>query len=275
MARPGERLTGELRRAALLDFAETVNVLQGRYITAEDVGITPDDLVVVNELCPHVLALPRDHGGSGDPSPWTALGVEVSIGVACERAYGTADLAGRSVAVMGLGHVGADLTRRLAADGASLLVTDVDPEREAIARELGARWVPPGEILFADVDVLAPCALGGILDHETVPRLTCRVIAGAANNQLADPSVDALLAERGILWAPDFVVNAGGIVNIAAELQPGGYDETRADREVRGIADTLRLIFDEAEADGRTPLQAAMALAERRIAEGREPAPAA
>ncbi len=274
IARPGERLTGDLRRAALLDFADTVNVLQGRYITAEDVGITPEDLVVVQEICPFVSALPRDRGGSGDPSPWTALGVQVSIHVACERALGSADMAGRSVAVMGLGHVGADLARRLAGEGASLVVTDVDPEREAIARELGARWVTPDEILFADVDVLAPCALGGILDHATVPRLKCRVVAGAANNQLADPSVDVLLAERGILWAPDFVVNAGGIVNIAVEMQPGGYDEARADADVRGIGDTLRLIFDEAQADSRTPLQAAMALAERRIAEGRSAAPA-
>jgi leucine dehydrogenase len=269
MAHPGERLTGELRRAALLDFADTVNVVDGRYITAEDVGITPDDLVVVSEVCPHVSALPREHGGSGDPSPWTALGVQVSIEVACERVFGTADLGERSVAVSGLGHVGADLARRLAAAGASLVVTDVDPDREAVARETGARWVAPHELLFADVDVLAPCALGGILDHETVPRLKAKVVAGAANNQLADPSIDLLLAEHGILWAPDFVVNAGGIVNIAVEMQPGGYDETRADRDVRGIADTVRLILDEAAADGRTPLQAAMALAERRIAEGR------
>jgi leucine dehydrogenase len=170
---------------------------------------------------------------------------------------------------MGLGHVGSDLTRRLAAHGARLVVTDVDPARRAIAEEVGAEWTSPDEILFADVDVLAPCALGGILDHESVPRLKCRVIAGAANNQLADASIDGLLAERGILWAPDFVVNAGGIVNIAVEFQPGGYDEARADRDVRGIADTVRLVLDEAQAAGATPLAAAMAIAQRRIAEGR------
>jgi leucine dehydrogenase len=269
VARPGDRMEGELRRAALLDFGDTVNALDGRYLTAEDVGITPDDLVVVNEVTPHVSALPRDRGGSGDPSPWTALGVLVSIHVAAERALGSADLAGRSVAVMGLGHVGADLARRLAAEGARLTVTDVDPGRRAIAEELGAEWVAPDRILATGAEVLAPCALGGVLDHETVPQLQAKVIAGAANNQLADPSVDVLLAERGILWAPDFVVNAGGIVNIASEFQPGGYDEVRADQDVRGIGDTVRLIFDEAERDGRTPLQAAMALAERRIAEGR------
>src|SRR4051812_36220678 len=183
------RLQGERRRAALLDFGDTVNVVQGRYITAEDVGITPADVAVVAEVSPHVSALPRERGGSGDPSPWTAIGVLVSIEVACERAFGDASLDGRSVAVMGLGHVGADLARRLAAAGARLVVTDVDPAREAVARETGARWVGPDEILGADVDVLAPCALGGILHPGSVPRVRARVIAGAANNQLADPSV--------------------------------------------------------------------------------------
>ena len=268
---PGERLEGDRRRAALLDFGDTVNRLEGRYITAEDVGVTPDDIAVVAEVSSHVSALPRERGGSGDPSPWTALGVLVSLQVACERVFGTGDLAGRSVAVMGLGHVGADLARRLATDGARLVVTDVDESRRAIAEELGATWTTPDAVVFADVEVLAPCALGGVFDHENVPRLKAKVIAGAANNQLADPSVDRLLADRGILWAPDFLVNAGGIVNISVEVQPGGYDEAAADRAVRGIADTARLIFDEAEADGLTPLAAAMRLVRRRLDAARPP----
>jgi leucine dehydrogenase len=264
---PGERLEGDRRRDVLLDFGETVNRVEGRYVTAEDVGVTPDDIAVVAEVTPHVSALPLDRGGSGDPSPWTALGVQVCLQVACERVFGTGDLAGRSVAVVGLGHVGGDLARRLRADGASLVVSDVDPARRALADELGATWADPEEVLFADVDVLAPCALGGSFDHETVPRLRCRVIAGAANNQLADASVEALLVERGILWAPDFVVNGGGIVNIAVEFQPGGYDAGRADRDVRALADTLRQILDEGEADGVTPLMSAMRLARRRLDE--------
>ncbi len=265
---PGERLEGERRRAALLDFGETVNAVDGRYITAEDVGASPADIAVVAEVTPHVSALPREAGGSGDPSPMTALGVLVSIEVGAERAFGSADLAGRSVAVMGLGHVGADLARRLAEAGAQLVLSDVDASRRAIADGLGAEWATPADILTAPVDVFAPCALGGILDDESVSRLRARVVAGAANNQLADLSVADRLAERGILWVPDFVVNAGGIVNIAAELDGGGYDEDRAEIAVRAIADTVRLILDEARAEDVTPLAAAMTIARRRIAEG-------
>ena len=262
---PGERLEGERRRHALLDFADTVNVVDGRYVTAEDVGVTPDDLVVVAEGTPHVSALPREHGGSGDPSPWTALGVLVSIEVACERVFGSTDLAGRRVAVMGLGHVGGDLARRLAAAGAQLTVTDVDHARRALADEIGARWVAPQDILTADCEVLAPCALGGILDHETVPALKARVVAGAANNQLADVAIADLLAAHGVLWVPDFVVNAGGIVNIAVEFAPGGYDEARAEADVRRIAETVRQVLDESQRDAITPLAAAMAIARRRL----------
>ncbi len=271
---PGQRATGERRRAALLDFAETVNTVDGRYITAEDVGVSPEDVAVVAELTPHVSALPRERGGSGDPSPWTALGVQVSIEVACARVFGSADLAGRTVAVMGLGHVGSDLARRLTEAGAELTVTDVDPTRRALAAELGATWTAPEAILACDTEVLAPCALGGILDEESVPALQARVIAGAANNQLASVGIADLIAARDILWVPDFVANAGGIVNIAVEFAPGGYDETRAETDVRAIGDTVALVLDEAASQRITPLSAAMAIARRRLAEGKTPAPA-
>jgi leucine dehydrogenase len=274
MAPPGERLEGERRRHALLDFGDAVNRLEGRYVTAEDVGISVDDVAIMSEVTPHVSALPRDRGGSGDPSPWTALGVECAIRVSCERVFGTSDLADRSVSVIGLGHVGGNLAERLAADGARLFVTDVDEGKRELAERIGAAWVAPEEAHFVDVDVVAPCALGGTLDHDGVPRLRAKVIAGAANNQLADGSIDGLLAERGILWAPDFVVNAGGIVNIAVEFEDGGYSEERADERVRGIGDTLGRIYDDAESSGTTPLAAAMQLARRRVAEGRTPAPA-
>lgn len=263
---PGERLEGERRRAALLDFAETVNAVEGRYITAEDVGVSPGDVAVMSEITPHVSALPRDRGGSGDPSPWTALGVQVSIEVACARVFGTSDLAGRSVAVMGLGHVGGDLARRLAEAGAVLTVTDVDPGRRALSDELGAAWSTPETILASDVEVLAPCALGGILDDDSIPALQARVIAGAANNQLAATEHADQLAARDIVWVPDFVVNAGGIVNIAVEFAPGGYDEALADRNVRAIGDTVALVLDEAASQSITPLAAAMAVARRRLA---------
>ncbi|MEA2168209.1 MAG: leucine dehydrogenase [Solirubrobacteraceae bacterium] len=264
---PGQRLAGEARRAALLDFAETVNAVDGRYITAEDVGVSPEDILVCSEITSHVSALPLANGGSGDPSVWTALGVQVSIEVACERAFGTADLSGRSVAVIGLGHVGADLARRLHAAGAQLVVSDINAERRAVAAELGATWADPADALFAEVDVLAPCALGAAFDAETVPRLHARVVAGAANNQLSEPWVDQVLVAHDVLWVPDFVVNAGGIVNIASEFD-GGYDPVRAEHDVRAIGDTVRLILDEAAAKRITPLAAAMAIARRRVAAG-------
>jgi leucine dehydrogenase len=150
-------------------------------------------------------------------------------------------------------------------------VTDIDAGKRSLARDLGARWIAPEDVLQAAVDVLAPCALGGVLDHDTVSALQAPIVAGAANNQLADDAVAELLARRGVLWAPDFVVNAGGIINISVELEPGGYDPRRARTRVRGIADTLRRIFDDAEATAATPLEAAMALARERLTEAGQP----
>ncbi|PTL54405.1 Glu/Leu/Phe/Val family dehydrogenase [Paraconexibacter algicola] len=259
--------TGAARRAALLDFAETVAVLDGRYVTAEDVGTSARDLGVMAGVTPHVAGLSRARGGSGDPSPWTALGVLESIRASCERAFGSADLRGRSVAVVGLGHVGLALAGLLARAGATLLVTDIVAARREDAARLGARWIASGRALTAPVDVLAPCALGGVLDADAVAALQAPVVAGAANNQLADDAVAGLLADRGVLWAPDFVANAGGIVNISVELEPDGYDPRLARRRVRGIGETMRTVFAQADATGSTPLDAAMTLARRRVAE--------
>jgi leucine dehydrogenase len=259
-------LTGARRRAALLDFAETVDDLDGRYLTAEDVGMSSRDMQVISERTPHVTGLSRGRGGSGDPSPATAQGVEEAIRVTLERTLGDATLKGRSIAVVGLGHVGSRLATRLARGGARLTVADIDPAKRELARRLGARWVAPETALLAEVDLVAPCALGGVLDESTVPALRCRAIAGAANNQLADEGIADLLHARGILWAPDFVVNAGGIINIAVELA-GAYDPARARRDVRRIGDTLREIYDHVERAGATPLTAAMELARRRISE--------
>jgi leucine dehydrogenase len=270
---------GEERRAVLLDFGETVETLGGAYITAEDVGTSEPDMRVIAEVTEHVSGLATERGGSGDPSPWTALGVEAAIRVACERVWGAASLEGRSVAVLGLGHVGAPLARLLADGGAELVVADIDERRRAIAEELGARWTDPDAALAADVDVLAPCALGGVLNEETVPLLRCRAIAGAANNQLAAEPVGELLAARRILWVPDFVANAGGIINISVELEPGAYAPDRAEARVRAVGDTARRVLDHADATGATPLAAAMEIARSRVtaaavAGRREPSPA-
>lgn len=269
MLRPGEALDQARRRAALEDFGDAVAALDGSYVTAEDVGTTTGDMEVIAGRTSHVTGLAAERGGSGDPSPFTALGVEVSIEAALDHHTGSPDVRGREIAVIGLGHVGLPLARSLAARGARLMATDIDPARRVDAEALGARWVTAEEALRAPVDVLCPCALGGTLDHETVPRLQAPVVAGAANNQLADSSVAELLEAHGVLWAPDFVANAGGVINIGSELSPGGYDAARATARVRAIGDTMRMVLAEARARGVTPLAAAMALAHRRVAEAR------
>jgi leucine dehydrogenase len=256
---------GEARRDVLLDFAETVHVLGGRYVTAEDVGTSDADMEIISEGTPFVSGLSRERGGSGDPSPWTALGCQMAIEVACEAAFGTRSLEGRSISLTGLGRVGGRLARLLAAQGARLMVSDIDEGKRALADEIGATWTDPVSAITADVDVLAPCALGGLLNHESIAAIRARVVAGAANNQLASDDVAGLLGEHGILWAPDFVANAGGIINIAVEREPGGYSEERAEERVRGIADTMRLILDKAV--GGNTLAAAMELARERLAQ--------
>jgi leucine dehydrogenase len=267
MLPPGAHaLAPERRRDVLLDFGDGVEQLGGRYVTAEDVGTSDGDMTVIAERTEHVAGLALERGGSGDPSPWTALGVETAIRVAAERIWGTGDLTGRSVAVVGLGHVGGTLARGLAAGGARLVVADLAPAKRALADELGAAWAEPDEALRADVDIVAPCALGGVIDHETVPALRCRAVAGAANNQLASEEQAQELRAHGILWVPDFVANAGGIINIAVELEPGGYDPDRARERVLAIGDTVRAVLDEADANGTNTLVAAVEHARRRLA---------
>jgi leucine dehydrogenase len=263
MAPADGRASAARRRAALLDFGDLVESLAGRYITAEDVGTSSRDMGVIAQRTGHVAGLARGRGGSGDPSPFTALGVEMCIRAACERVFGSPSLRDRSVCVLGLGHVGSRVAQRCARAGARLTLADVDERKRELAGKLGAQWFSPGRAVTSRVDVLAPCALGGLLDDRSVPRLRCRVIAGAANNQLADDRVAQALHDRGVLWVPDFVANAGGLINIAEEI--GGYDPARARHRVRAIADTLREILDRADADRTTPLSAAMTLARRRL----------
>jgi leucine dehydrogenase len=254
-----------MRTAVLRDFAETVDALGGRYLTAEDVGITTRDMQVIATGTPHVTGLPRSQGGSGDPSPWTALGVEIAMRVAVERRLGATDLAGLRIVVAGLGHVGARLAAACGKAGAELVVSDIDVRKQALAERLGARWVDPDAALSISADVFAPCALNGVLSHATVGRLGAPVVVGAANNQLATEDVAEELAARDVLWIPDFVANAAGIINIAVELRPEGYDPRQARRDVHRIGDTVRLLLDEAAAASITPLEAAMRVAHRRV----------
>jgi leucine dehydrogenase len=262
-APPGAELEGERRRAALLDFADLVESLEGRYITAEDVGISPEDLVAIRERTAHVTGLPPDRGGSGDPSPFTALGVAAAIRACCAQEFGNSEVAGRRVAVVGLGHVGARLARRLAEEGADLVVSDIRPQRQALADELDAEWVDASEAMLSECDILAPCALGGAIDAGNVDELRSRVVCGSANNQLADEALAERLADRHILYAPDFIANAGGLMHVYMEIK--GYSEDHATDLVLGIEDTLERILDVAEGRCITPLDAAREHARERL----------
>lgn len=252
-----------LRHSALLDFGDLVESLGGAYLTAEDVGATPRDIATVAERTAHVTGLSRERGGSGDPSPFTALGVEAAIGACVAARFESPDLAGRTVAVVGLGHVGGKLARRLAVAGCELLVTDIDPRKRELAEAIGAQWMEPGRALAVRCDVLAPCALGGAVSEQSLPELRCEVVCGAANNQLTDDSLAARLADRGILYAPDFIANAGGLISVAGEVL--GYDETRALELAEGIEASMARVLEHARAAGATPLTAARRLALARL----------
>ena len=256
---------GERRRDVLLDFADAVNALDGSYITAEDVGTSARDMVDIARGTRFVTGLPAVHGGSGDPSPFTALGVEAAIRACSAERWGSRELTDRRIAVVGCGRVGEQLARRLAVAGAQLLLSDIDARKRALARELGADWAEPEEAVLVDVDVLAPCALGGVIDEASLPALRCAVVCGSANNQLADDRQADRLAARDILYAPDFIANAGGLMNVALELDGAGYDEARARARVTGIEAVMGRILDTARRRGMTPLAAALAVARERL----------
>jgi leucine dehydrogenase len=246
-----------LRKLALQDFAELVDSFGGRYITAQDAGTSIEDISCVRQFTGHIAGRPIPEGGSGDPSPYTAHGVEVAI-----RTTIQAPLADRHVVIIGLGHVGSELARRLHRAGARLTVADVDPAKLAMAAQLGADCVTPEEAILAEADVLAPCALGGVLDLDTIARLRVPVVAGAANNQLADDVAADALLERDIVWAPDFVINAGGLIAVEDELH--GFDRRRVERSIERIGDTLNEIYDRASRAGTNNLTAAQELAVER-----------
>jgi len=263
-ADPGRAPSGRRRRDMLLDFADTVNALDGSYVTAEDVGTSARDMAVIAQGTSHVRGLSRSKGGSGDPSPFTAIGVEAAIRACCERAFGSPELRGRSIALIGVGRVGSSLAKRLARAGAKLLIADIDASKRALVAKLpGARWTDPTSALLADTDVVAPCALGGAVDGVTAGRLRCRVLCGAANNQLTHDGLAEDLRAHGILYGPDFIANAGGLINIAVEIE--GYDPARARRRVAQVGDTMREILERADTDRVTPLEAAFALARTRL----------
>ena len=259
---PGTVLDDARRRALLLDIGDVVDSLEGRYSTGPDVGTGPPDMAVVGERTAHVFCRPPTDGGSGDSSPATAAGVLAALEVLAGRLGSIGGSGGLRVAVSGLGHVGTLVVRGLAAAGAQLVVADVDPARRVVAEECGAVWTDPDAVLTADVDVLVPAALGGQLTAELVGRLRCRAVAGPANNQLAAEPVADLLHAAGIVWAPDWLVSAGGIVGVAAR-EIDGLGPQEAMERVRGIGVTLDMLLDEAAARGESPHHTAR----RRVAE--------
>jgi leucine dehydrogenase len=256
----------ELRSEALFRaYGRFVEGLSGRYLTAEDVGTTQADMDIISRETRHVTGVSESLGGSGDPSPATAWGVLWAMKAVAERLWGTPSLSGRHVCISGVGKVGAALAEHLAAEEAKLTVADVNTAAvDAVVARDGAGAVAPEAAHAVACDIFSPCALGAVLNATTIPELHCDAVVGSANNQLAELADAERLRQRGIVYAPDFVANAGGVINIAEE--PHGYDRQRAYDRIRTIHDTLLRVFDRAEADGTTTATAADLLAEERIA---------
>jgi leucine dehydrogenase len=248
----------------MLDLGDAVDAFGGSYGVGEDVGTTAEDMLIARERTRYAYCLPESQGGAGEPSEPTAQGVRLAIGVTLERVFGTPVLAGRRIGIIGLGQVGSRLARRLAADEAALVVSDIDASKRRLADELGASWAEPEDALRAEVDLLVPAALGGVLTRDSVRTLQCVAIAGPANNQLADDAVADLLRERGVLWAPDFVVNAGGVIYGSA-MEMDGCSREEATLRVGAITGTLETVFAAAEDHAVTPLEAARRVARERL----------
>jgi len=246
-------------------YGRVVDSLGGRYVTAEDVGTTTADMMIIRRETDRVTGIPEAYGGSGDPSPATARGVMAALHTVAHRLWGTEDLNGRTVAVQGVGKVGSSLVERLTKAGAATVVADVDPTATLAMRDrYGSKIVANDDLFDVDADILAPCALGGILNQDTIARLRCRAVVGSANNQLQTEADADRLGSRDIIYAPDFVVNAGGIINISQELS--GYSWQRAAIAVDAISANLTRVFERAAAEVINPHRAAVEVAKDRIA---------
>lgn len=250
-------------------FGRAVESLQGRYYTAEDVGIDVADMEIVRQETAYVAGLDHGEAASGDPSPITAMGVFLGIVETAKRALGSDDLTGRTVAVQGVGSVGGYTCDHLAKAGANLIITDIDQAAlKAVADRTGARIVGPDEIYDVEADIFAPCALGAVVNEQTLERFRVKAIAGGANNQLVMPEMGELLRRKGILYAPDYVINGGGIINVAAEIS-GNYSREWVDAKLRRLVQTLGEVLDEALSSGKPTNVVADTIARARIAAAR------
>jgi len=253
--------------AMLAAFGRAVESLQGKYITAEDVGMSVEDIDTIRTWTKHAVG-GSNEGGSGDPSVMTAFGVFQGIKAAVKHAGLGTSLDGLKVSIQGVGHVGYHLASYLSAAGARLIISDIYPAQiEKVVQEFGAVAVEPDQIYGADVDIFAPCALGAILNQRTIPQLKCKVVAGSANNQLESDSDGQELLRRGIVYAPDYAINAGGLINVAAELD--GYNNEKVLGKVSQIYNTIADILERSREEKIPPHQAAERLAEQRLTEAK------
>ena len=251
--------------ALMRRFGKFVNALGGKYITAEDVGISTRDMEFVNMETDYVSGLPESMGGSGDPSPVTAYGVYMGMKAAAKEKWGSDSLKGKKVAVQGVGHVGECLVEYLTKENAKVYVCDIFEDRlERVVKQFNAEVVHVDSFYDIDMDIYAPCALGATVNHDTLKRLKCSIIAGAANNQLADEKVHGeIMIKKGILYAPDFLINAGGLINVYSELE--GYNREKSMKRAENIYYTTLDIFKMSKAENIPTYEAANKLAERRI----------
>lgn len=249
----------------MLKFAEFVHSLGGRYITAEDVGMETADMDLVHSVTPHVVGLSEEKGGRGNPSPITAYGVYMGIKASAKFAYGNDSLEGKTVYIQGVGHVGESLVERMSKEGAKIFITDINRERMETIRDKYDVSIYEGDNLYGEeMDIYAPCALGSVLNDKTIPQLKAKIVAGAANNQLTEEKKHGqLLKSRGIVYAPDFLINAGGVINVYGELENYGKEEIM--KKTEGIYHTTLEILNHSEEKNITTYQAAFDIAQQRI----------
>jgi leucine dehydrogenase len=259
------------RKEMLLKFAECVESLSGRYITAEDMGITAADISLLRTKTKYAAGQPVNEGGSGDPSPWTARGVFLGMLAACESRWGTKDISGKKVLVEGAGHVGMYLLEDLAKAGAKCIVADISEQSAKKAHDkFGVEVIKPQSVFDVQCDIYAPCAIGQTINPNTIGKLKCEIIAGGANNQLTDSAMYAELDKRKITYCPDFALNAGGVISVYASYLPGGWNETWVKNKVERIADTITKIISESKKRNRFTEVVALELAKERIEHARE-----
>lgn len=250
--------------AMMRKFGEFIHSLSGKYITAEDVGTTTEDMDTIREVTPYVTGISESKGGSGNPSPITAYGVFMGMKAAAKYAYGSDVLEGKTVFVQGIGHVGEALVEHLVNEGANVTISDINQERlQSVKAKYGATIYQGNDLYSETMDIYAPCALGATINDTTIHKLNAKIIAGAANNQLAEDKHGLLLKDRGIVYAPDFLINAGGIINVYAELE--NYDRQEIMRKTENIYNTTLEILKRAAATNITTNEAAINMALERI----------